>query len=191
MEYVILRAAHPTWLNLQLPGDVAALIQYHPSELRELRNPSRSVAFLARGPGVVRVVASFRAREVLAVETVRNRYIAPAHLTEKLVFSLPGPVVRHLGLRVEPRGGSGARATDDAIIWFLPAPEYYEYRAQERSEKGWSGPSHGGFAHVYLAKSILPLTRELSDLETRIEHEEWKPRLEAIERASRARARAG
>ncbi|HZY70451.1 MAG TPA: hypothetical protein VFF67_05675 [Thermoplasmata archaeon] len=191
MEYVILRAAHPTWMNLQLPTEVAEIIQYHPTELKELRQPSRGVAFLARGPGIVRVVPTFRAREVLPIETVRNRYIAPAHLTEKLLFTIPGPVARHLGIQVQARGPHDARATDDSVMWFLPAPEYYQFRTDSRTERGWTGPRPAGYAHVYLAKSLIPLTRDLSDLESRIEQEEWRPRLEALERVVRPRGRAG
>ena len=187
MEYVVLKAAHPTWLTLQLPNEVAQLIQYDPNEVRDLRAPGRGIAFLARGPGIVRVVASFRAPEILAIETVRNRFIAPARLTDKLVFNLPIPVVRHLGLQTQPRGPNETRATDDSILWFLPAPEYYEFRARERSEKGWNGPSPGGFAHVYLSKSLVPFPPELGDLEARIEAEEWRPRVEALQRPARPR----
>ena len=193
MEYVVLRAVHPTWLAAQLPTEVAELIEYRPNEVRDLRSPGRGIAFLARGPGLVRVVASYAAREILAVETVRNRYIAPARLSDKLLFNIPGAVVRHLGLQVAPRGPNGTKATDDTLLWFLPAPEYYEYRAQERSARGWNGPTPGGFAHVYLAKSLLPLERdlgELSALESRIESEEWRPRVEALQRIGRPR-RAG
>jgi hypothetical protein len=32
MEYVIVRAMHPTWLTMQLPAEVAELIGFHPEE---------------------------------------------------------------------------------------------------------------------------------------------------------------
>lgn len=185
MEYVVLRAAHPTWLSLQLPNEVAELIQYRPEEVRDLRQPGRGIAFLARGPGIVRVVSTFRSPDMIAIETVHNRFIAPARLTEKLVFNLPVPVTRHLGLQTAPRGPNSVRATDDSIVWFLPAPEYYEYRAQESEGKGYRGPSPGGPAHVYLAKSILPIAPSLSELESRIDSEEWRPRAEALHRPGR------
>ena len=193
MEYVALRAFHPTWLAAQLPTEVAELIEYRPNEVRDLRSPGRGIAFLARGPGVVRVVASYAAREILAVETVRNRYIAPARVSEKLLFNIPGAVVRYLGVQTAPRGPEGTKATDDTLLWFLPAPEYYEYRARERSSKGYTGPSPGGFAHVYLAKSLLPMDHgleELTGFETRIESEEWRPRIEALQRVGRGRKAA-
>ena len=187
MEYVILRAAHPSWLTLALPTEVAELIQYDREEVRDLRSPGRGVAFLARGPGIVRVVASYRAQEILAVETVRNRYIAPARLTEKGVFSLPQAVARHLALQVQPIEADGQRHTDDGVIWFLPAPEYYEFRARTRSGKPWTGPATGGFAHVYLGRSLLPFAPDLAALEDRIEAEEWRPRVEALQRATKGR----
>jgi hypothetical protein len=192
MEYVILRAVHPTWLVLQLPREVAELIRYRTEDDREPHSSGRGVAFLARGHGIVRVVPSFEAREVLAVETVRNRFLAVARASERLLLNLPGPVARHLGLKTMTRGPNGPRSTDDSLIWFLPAPEYYEYRARERTEKGWTGPSTGGLAHLYLMKSLLPFPRELSDLEYRIESEEWRPRLDALQRGIRIRrARTG
>ncbi|MCI4368078.1 MAG: hypothetical protein L3K09_00730 [Thermoplasmata archaeon] len=194
MEYVVLKAAHPTWLTTQLPHEVAELIRYRAEDDRGRPGPGRGIAFLTRGPGVVRVVASFQAREILAVETVRNRYIAPAGLSEKLVFNLPGAVQRHLGIQVQQRPPTGLKSTDDSILWFLPAPEYYEYRGMERTAGGWKGPSPGGLAHVYLTKSILPLPHplsELTELENRIESEEWRPRMEALERPIRSRRRTG
>src|SRR5579859_1629792 len=87
MEYVVVRALHPTWLNVQLPTEVANLIQFNPREVRDLRSPGRGISFLARGPGIVRVVASYAAREIIPVETVRNRFIAPARVSEKLLRS--------------------------------------------------------------------------------------------------------
>jgi hypothetical protein len=183
LEYAIVHVVHPEWLSLQLPKRVAALIQYDTRDLRDRRAPGRGISFFTRGPGIVRVVASYPARDIVPVETVRNRYIAPARVSKKLLFSLPAPVQRHLGLATQVRGPNGARATDDGIVWFAPAPEYFEFRAQERSPKGWNGPSPGGFAHVYIARSVVPLVPDLDELtalENRIESEDWRPRFEAL-----------
>jgi hypothetical protein len=187
MEYVILRAVHPTWLVLQLPKEVADLIQYRDEDVRGLYPPGRGVAFLARGPGVVRVLPSLLGRDVLGVETARNRLLGVARVSDRHLLNLPGVVAHHLGLKVVSAGGSPARTTDDSLIWFLPAAEYYDYRAQERTPKGWAGPSTGGFAHVYLAKSILESPRELGEMEGRIEAAEWNPKLTAVARPSKAR----
>src|SRR5580700_3702204 len=127
MEYVILEAQHPKWLNLHLPNEVAELLQFRPSEVKDLRTPARGISFLSRGPRTVRAVASLAAAELLPLETLRNRFIAPAAVTERGIFNLPGAVARHLGIQVAPRAGSEIRGTDDQVIWFLPAPEYYEF----------------------------------------------------------------
>ncbi len=190
MEYVVLRAIHPRWLSIQFPEEVAELLQYHPEAPQDLRIPSRTVAFLARGPGVVRAVAAQPAREAMAVETVRNRLVATARLGGRMVFNLPFAVIRHLGLQIHSRGPRAGRGTDDGIVWLVRAPEYYEFRGVKDQKKVWSGPSSGGFAHVYLLKSIAPFPRELGQLEeveNRIEEEEWRPWVEALQRVSRTR----
>jgi hypothetical protein len=189
MEYVIVRATHPTWLTMQLPSEVADLLLFRPENDGPHRETSRTISFLGRGPGVARVIASLPAREALAVETVRNRLIASARPGDRHLFTLPAPVVQHLGLQVYSRGPR-LRGTDDTLVWFVPAPEYYEYRSVVESGKPWGGPTGGGFAHVYLAKSLLPFPREfgqLAELEYRIEADEWRPAVEALQRVGRGR----
>lgn len=185
----MVRATHPTWLTLQLPSEVADLLKYRPEEEGPHHEASRTIAFLARGPGFVRVMASHPAREALAVETVRSRLISSARPGDRGLFTLPAPVVQHLGLRIYSRGPR-LRGTDDALVWFVPAPEYYEYRSVVEAGKRWAGPTGSPFAHVYVAKSLLPFSREfgqLAELDYRIEVEEWRPAVEALQRVGRGR----
>jgi hypothetical protein len=189
MEYVIVRAVHPTWLTMQLPLEVAELIRFRPEE-GSARDASRSISFLARGPGFARVIATHPAREALAVETVRDRLLASARPGERHIFSLPTALLRHLNIQVYSRGPRAGRGTDDRTVWFVPAPEYYEYRSVVESGKTWTGPSNGPFAHVYVAKSLIPFPRELSqlaELELRIEEEEWRPGIAALQKVGRGR----
>jgi hypothetical protein len=189
MEYVILRAVHPTWLTMQLPLEVADLLRFRPEE-GAAREASRSISFLARGPGIARVISTHEAREALAVETVRGRLLASARPGDRHLFSLPTALVRHLGLQVYSRGPRAGRGTDDRTIWFVPAPEYYEYRSVVGAGKPWTAPSIGPFAHVYVAKSLVPFPRDfaqLAELELRIEEEEWRPGIEALEKVGRGR----
>lgn len=196
MEYVIARATHPTWLTMQLPTEIAQLLRYEPDS----RSPpiaGRTISFLGRGPGVVRVIATYPAREALAVETVRNRLIASARPGERLLFTLPASVAQYLGLKVTLRRSKlhGAaterlRGTDDSVLWMVPAPEYYEFRSVVDAEKPWVAPASGPFAHVYLVKSLVPLPRELGQLaevEYRIEEDEWRPGVEALQKVGRGR----
>ncbi len=188
MEYVIVRAMHPTWLTMQLPAEVAELIGFRPEDGPQ-REASRTISFLGRGPGFSRVIAALPAREAVAVEAVRNRLVASARPGDRHLFTLPAPIVQHLGLKVYSRGPR-LRGTDDAIVWFVPAPEYYEYRSVVESGRPWTGPTGSPFAHVYLAKSLVPFPREfgrLAELEYRIEEEEWRPAVEALRRVARGR----
>ncbi len=188
----MVRASHPTWLTMQVPTEVATLLRYEPLDGREAREASRSISFLARGPGLIRVIATHPAREALAVETVRSRLLATARPGDRLLFTLPAPVANHLGLRVYSRGPR-VRGTDDSLLWFVPAPEYYEYRSIVGAGKAWTGPSGSLFAHVYLARSLLPFPREfatLAELEFRIERDEWRPGVEALQRIGRGRRAA-
>ncbi len=186
-EYVVVRSVHPTHLNLQMPTEIAEILQYDAAEVRDRHGPARGIAFLARGSDVARVVPIFRAGEVLPIETVENRYLATAHVSDRLVFNLPEAVVGHLRVKVQTRPPNDSRFTDDGLLWFLPAPEYYEYRARQRSPRGWRGPAGGGLAHVYLARSLIPWSPELERIEHRIDSEEWMPRMRLIERLARAR----
>ncbi len=185
MEYVVLRAARPTYLNTQLPTEAAELIRFDPPGARGMRDFHRGIVFFARGPGIARVVSAVQAQDVLPGEMAHNRYLGLARVSEQGLFNIPAPVQRHLGLRSEPREADGPRLTDDGVIWFLPAPEYYEYRALQRRSRGGSVRAGSGVSRIYLAKSILPLDRQLSpltELETQIEWDEWRPRIEALQR---------
>jgi hypothetical protein len=144
---------------------------------------------VARGPGVARVIASYPAREALAVETVRNRLIASARPGDRHLFTLPSPVAQHLGLQVYSRGPR-LRGTDDSLLWFVPAPEYYEYRSVVEAGKRWTGPTGTLFAHVYVARSLFPFPKEfaqLAETEFGIEEEEWRPGVQALQRVGRGR----
>lgn len=188
MEYVVLTTTRPTWLTMQLPTEVGQLICYEPSHERS-STATRSISFLARGPGIARVIATYPAREALAVETVRDRLLATARAGDRLLFTLPGTVAEHLGLKVFARSGR-VKGTDDTLLWLVPAPEYYEFRSVVESGKRWTGPAGGPFAHVYLVRSLVPFPKELdglAELEFRVEDEEWRPAVSALQRLGRSR----
>ncbi len=192
MEYVVARATRLTWLTLGLPAEVAQLIGFDPGG-GGARDQSRSVSFLSRGRGIARVVATYPAREALAVETLRGRLIATARLGDRLLFSLPVLLAQHLELDLTPRPDH-ARGTHDPIAWLVPAPEYHEYRRRTDAGEPWEGLADGRLARVYVEKSLLPFPRDLAQLaevETRIEQEEWVPGIEALQRVARPRRPPG
>jgi hypothetical protein len=188
VEYVVVWASHPSWLTLQLPKDVGELIGYRPEEGSE-RDASRTISFLARGPHLARVVATRRAREALAIETVRGRLIASARPGDRRIFTLPNALIEYLGLRVLQRGPRAGRGTGDGLVWFAPAPEFYEYRALADEGREYRKPSSGPFAPVYVTNALYPFPSGLSDLaerENQIEQQEWRPAVRMLQRVGRA-----
>ncbi len=189
MEFVVVWASHPTWLTLQLPKDVSELIGYRPEDGAE-RYTSRTISFLARGPQVARVVATGRAREALAVETVRGRLIASARPGDRRIFTLPNALTEYLGLRILQRGPRAGRGTGDGLVWFAPAPDFYEFRSVADEGKEYSGPSSGPFAAVYVTNALYPFPAGIDDLserEKRIEETEWRPAVRLLQRVGRGR----
>jgi hypothetical protein len=189
VEYVVLRAVHPTYLNLQFPVEAAEFIEFEVERTKELPPAARGIAFVARGPGVVRVVTTLGAGDLLPIEILRNRYLATALVSERLIFNLPEAVSHHLGLKVQTTREREGRFTDDGLLWFLPAPEYYEFRARQRTGKPWQGPTGAPMGHLYLARSVIPWGPELDQIDRRIDTEEWRPRSEALRRITTGRVR--
>lgn len=188
MDYVVLRSSHPTWLTLQLPADAVDLLKFRPPSARTASDGTGSITFLSRGPGIARVLATHLAREAIAVESVRDRLIASARPGARHLFSLPTALLSHLGLQVTVRGPREGKGTDDQILWFLPAAEYYGYRQAEADRSAWRGPSVGGSAHLYVARSILPPPRGVSQLaamDDQIERVEWAAATQAFTALSR------
>ncbi|MHB1435469.1 MAG: hypothetical protein ACYCPN_05805 [Thermoplasmata archaeon] len=193
MEYVILRAVHPSRLITQLPREVAELMGF-PVGGTLGRTDSRSISFLGRGDGLVRVVATYPVREAIALESIRGRLLGSAQFGEKFIFSLPTTVLGHLGVQVRSAEGRPGRVTADSLLWFLPSPEYYQYRGATADGGAWAGPlGEADLAHIYLARSHLPLPKDISDLYERdrdIESQEWAPSLRALRRIGAGRTAA-
>lgn len=190
MEYVALRASHPSWLTMQLPSDAITLLKFRDPSPRSPGDGTGSITFLARGGGIARVFATHLSREALAVESVRERVIATARPGDRHLFALPTALLEHLQIEVSVRGPRSGKGTDDQILWFVPADEYYSFRKAEADGAPWHGPSLGAAGHVYVAKAILPPPRALAGLATldeQIERGEWVTATEAFAAPARVR----
>lgn len=196
MEYVVVSTSSPTYLTLHLPKEIAGWLHLAP-EKGAVGPAARSLSFLRRGVGIVRVVATHTLREALLYESYRGRLVATARVSLPLEFNLPAELARFLGLGLELRS-RGTRGTDDTLLWFVRADEYYAARGagaeQEDDAEAGRPPSEGGVpavpAHVYLTKSLIPLPRDLAQLaevEDRIERQEWRAGSEAIQGVLRPR----
>jgi hypothetical protein len=188
MAYVLLRSVHPTRLTMQLPQEVAEMIGLDSDATG--KGAGHSISFLARGPGIARVLASASFREALAIEVVRDRLVASTRPGEKFLFSVPAGLLRHLDMEIGVRGPQLGRGTDDRILFLMPQDEYHDACAARSKGTPWTGPRGGGMAHVYVVKALAPLPRGLSQLaevERQIEEEEWRPGVTALQKVGRAR----
>lgn len=176
MEYVVVRSSHPTWLTTQLPADAVGLLKFRPPSAHSVSDGTGAISFLSRGAGIARVVASHLSRETLAFESVRGRLLATSRPGARHLFSLPTALLAYLGVEVSVRGPREGKSTDDQLLWFVPAEEYYSFRRAQAEGSAWHGPGAGGSGHVYLAKAILPPPRGLAQLramDAAIERTEW------------------
>lgn len=137
-ELVVLKAVHPTWCNLQLPRDVAQVLGLTPGV------PSQTVHFFESEGRQTRVAVS---RE----ECVGSRSIASAQLTEKMVFNLPTALADHLGMQISKT--KRGRATDEMLVWFTSADQYYGYRRAERGGRRPTNLSPNKGPEIYVSRN--------------------------------------
>ncbi len=188
MAYVLLRSVHPTRLTMQLPQEVAEMIGLDSGAPG--KGTGHSISFLARGPGIARVLATASFREALAIEVVRDRFVASTRPGERFLFSVPASLLRHLEIEIGVRGPQLGRGTDDRILFLMPEDEYHDACASRSRGVAWAGPLGGSRAHIYVVKAVAPLPRglaQLAELERRIEEEEWRPGVAALQKVGRAR----
>ncbi|MCI4351515.1 MAG: hypothetical protein L3K15_08405 [Thermoplasmata archaeon] len=172
--YVVVKSTPATYLTLQLPSDIAALIGFDGDASRELRAPGRELAFLARGAGICRVISVRRSASLLPDEIHLNRLIASARVSRRRLFFLPVAVARHLGLAIERSSYRGKSSTFDSVAWLVDAPAYYDHRLRSvgaGAERFDAAP----LAQVYLTKSIIPTTVDLERPEAPIAAGELAP----------------
>lgn len=189
MEYNLLYVQQPSaGFSMQLGREVASFLRFHPEQSGGRHPSNRHLAFLTRVPGILRVLPETLSPWFVALEDERRRLLARALVSPNLLFCFPLRAVEQLGITTHPHPESGIRSTEDTFTWFVPAPEYYEFKAALRRPRGWTGPSPGGFPHLYVARGVVPFRSPLDELdrtERRIEDGELRPRLEALERVAR------
>ncbi len=149
--WVVVKATAPRWLTLQIPRQVAELIGLDARAAKAWRR----IAFLDRGPGVVRVIALGGPASSAEKEPQLARTLAITTPSAGLLLKLPSAVRQHLGLRTLPRGLKRVQGTDDLVAWMVPEPEL------ERVRQEGVGPG----VHVYLTKSVFPAPRSWEESE--------------------------
>ncbi|MDE1820930.1 MAG: hypothetical protein KGJ23_11245 [Euryarchaeota archaeon] len=155
--WVVFKTGHPSYGTTILPLELAEALGLPPVQPKgERPDPSRrSVAFLDRGDGRLRVISVSRSPMVLAAAISQSKVVSQIGLSDKLYFNLPAAVESFLSLKGFRDPENHNRVTDEVLAWLMPAEEYYTFREAKREEKPPLA-SLGGPAHVYLMKSHFP-----------------------------------
>ncbi|MDE1822629.1 MAG: hypothetical protein KGI98_17470 [Euryarchaeota archaeon] len=132
--WVVLHATEVNGTTLQIPKKAAKLIGLR----ADLPSPGNGVAFLDRGPRVLRVMAMADPTVGVTKEST-NALIAVATPTKQPLFNLPTRVRKHLALSRRP-----------VVAWLVPQREW-----DERANRG----------HVYVTNSSFPLLKPVESLE--------------------------
>jgi hypothetical protein len=155
--WVVFKTVHPSWGTLILPSEVSELMGVPPPlEKGERPDPARrTLAFLDRGPGRVRVISLFRSAQVFAEAVEERRLIGQAQVSDKLYLNLPDAVEDHLNLKRWFVPERRSQRTNDMLAWMIPAEEYYAWREATQDRSPHVLPPSGP-ANIYLVKSYFP-----------------------------------
>lgn len=148
-EWTVVKAATTSWMYTSIPYEVAQLIGSREEVIEKLPNHLRTLAFLNRGPGRLRIVPSYNSQELLQ----REMYdvVSICQINPHLAIRITEKVATHLGLDVRRKGNRGFESFDP-IAFVVPQSEYLGY--VDAAVKGTTYEAKE-VGHVYLAKPVI------------------------------------
>lgn len=173
--WTILRTAHPESSNLTLPSEVYTMLHLDVALVATRSKLERTLVFLWRPRGWLRVVPSFYFAELVAKEAGMGRILTQAPFTGtstgSMVMNLPLRAVHYLHLKDFEGANPSPRTPMDSIAWVAPKDNWEAVLAAEEAARvGRPGP-RGVVPHVYLARNAfegtLPTLAELEDPKAR------------------------
>ncbi len=148
-EWTVLKACTTSWMYTSIPYEVAQLIGAREEAIEKLPPHLRTLAFLDRGPGRLRIVPSHNSQELLQKEMYG--VVSLCKINPHLAIRITEKVAKHLELDVRRKGNRGFESYDP-IAFVAPLREYREY--VEAAAKGTVyEPKEVG--HVYLVKATF------------------------------------
>ncbi len=148
-EWTVLKASTTSWMYTSIPYEVAQLIGCREDVIEKLPHHLRTLAFLNRGPGRLRIVPSYNSQEVLQKEMYD--VVSICQINPHNAIRINEKVASHLELDVRRKGSKGFESFDP-IAFVAPQNEYLAF--VEASAKGATyEPREVG--HVYLAKPVI------------------------------------
>ncbi len=148
-EWTVLKATTTSWMYTSIPYEVAQLIGCREDVIEKLPHHLRTLAFLNRGPGRLRIVPSHNSQEILQ----REMYdvVSICQINPHNAIRINEKVASHLELDVRKKGAKGFESFDP-IAFVAPQSEYLAYVEAEVKGAAFEPREVG---HVYLAKPVI------------------------------------
>ena len=148
-EWTVLKACTTSWMYTSIPYEVAQLIGAREDVIEKLPPHLRTLAFLDRGPGRLRIVPSYNSQELLQKEMYG--VVSLCKINPHLAIRITEKAAKHLELDVRRKGNGGFECFDP-IAFVAPLQEYRGY--VDAASKGTVyEPREVG--HVYLTKATF------------------------------------
>lgn len=182
-SWTVLRTWGPGPPGLRIdPPELPELLGFASSEeINGLEWHERTLWFLNRGPGVVRVCRGVPDSKMVEKEMAHNRVLGTSRINQYHACDLPEAVLDHLEMRTFEKGEKyKLRLTNDSVAWVVPTREYEAWkracapckpagppkrravlealRVKRRGEPVPDLPSAPPVVGVYLARIHLPST---------------------------------
>ena len=148
-EWTVLKATTTSWMYTSIPYEVAQLIGCREDVIDKLPHHLRTLAFLNRGPGRLRIVPSYNSQDLLQHEMYD--VISICQINPHNAIRINEKVASHLELDVRRKGAKGFESFDP-IAFVAPQSEYLGY-VDSQTKGATYEPREVG--HVYLAKPVI------------------------------------
>lgn len=148
-EWMVLKAATTSWMYTSIPYEVAQLIGAQEVTIEKMPPHLRTLAFLDRGPGRLRIVPSYNSQELLHEEMYG--VVSLCKINPHLAIRITEKVAKHLELDVRRKGNRGFESYDP-IAFVAPLHEYREY--VEAASKGTTYEPRE-VSHIYMMKATF------------------------------------
>ena len=161
----VFKTVNPSWGSLGLGTEVHDLLGVPQPKGGALTPEERMLAFLDRGPGMVRVINVYASARLYAESLTQHKIIAQALPGQTFTFNLPDKVEKHLGMETEWDPKSRNTRTMDTLAWIMPEEAYHAYRKATQDGGAYQVPKEGP-APLYLRRATWSgLMRPLRELE--------------------------
>ena len=148
-EWTVLKAATTSWMYTSIPYEVAQLIGAREDVIKKLPPHLRTLAFLDRGPGRLRIVPSYNSQELLQKEMYG--VVSLCKINPHLAIRITEKVAKHLELDVRRKGNGGFESYDP--IAFVARLQEYRGYVEAASKGDPYEPREAG--HVYITKAAF------------------------------------